>query len=366
MYTPKEKILTSGSKLTNFEYQYVKEALDATGTAHFNDFIKRFEDAMAKYTGAKYAIATNSGTSAMHLGLAALGIGHGDEVILPDMTYISCANVIHYVGAKPVFVDIDPLTWCIDPESILKAITPKTKAILTVCMYGNMPNMDKILEIAKKHNLKVIEDACPAVGTFYKKKHAGTIGDVGAFSFQGAKILAIGEGGMAVTNDKKIAKRIRKLQIDGRSLNREFWHDEIGYIYLMSNIQAALGLGQLEHIEEMVAKKQQIFQWYNQNLASLIKNGHISMNTTLKGVRSNYWMPSIIVKDRNKVRKHLHQSQIDTRPFFYPISDFGLYKARFKTPHSHYIGSHGINLPGSVNLTKNQIDYICQKIKEVA
>jgi len=366
MYTPKEKILTSGSQLTNFEYQYVKEALEAIGTAHFNDFIKRFEDAMAKYTGAKYAIATNSGTSAMHLGLLAMGVGKNDEVILPDMTYISCANVIYYTGAKPIFVDIDPVTWCIDTKAIEKAITPKTGAIMTVCMYGNIANMDVILRIAKKYKLKVIEDACPGIGTFYKNKHAGTIGDVGAFSFQGAKILAIGEGGMVVTNDKKIAKRIRKLQIDGRSPNREFWHDEIGYIYLMSNIQAALGLGQLEHIKKMVTKKQQIFQWYSRNLASLIKNGYISMNTTLDGVRSNYWMPSIIVKNRNGVRRHLHRSLIDTRPFFYPISDFGLYKVRFKTPYSHYIGYHGINLPGSVNLTKNQVDYICQKIKEVA
>jgi len=321
---------------------------------------------MAKYTGAKYAIATNSGTAAMHLGLLAMGVGKNDEVILPDMTYISCANVIHYTGAKPIFVDINPVTWCIDEAAIEKAITPKTHTIMTVCMYGNIANMDAILKIAKKYKLKVIEDACPGIGTFYKNKHAGTIGDVGAFSFQGAKILAIGEGGMVVTNDKKIAKRIRKLQIDGRSPNREFWHDEIGYIYLMSNIQAALGLGQLEHIEEMVAKKQQIFQWYSQNLARLIKNGHISVNTTLKGVRSNYWMPSIIVKDRNKVRKHLLQSQIDTRPFFYPISDFGLHPKTHKTPNAHYVGLHGINLPGSVNFTKNQIDYICQKIKEVA
>src|SRR3989344_2416774 len=259
-------ILTSGSRLTSFEYRFVKEALDATGTAHFNDFIPRFEDAMAKYTGAKYAIATNSGTSSMHLGLLALGISKDDEVILPDMTYISCANVIHYIGAKPVFVDIDPITWCISETEIEKAITPKTKAIMTVCMYGNIANMDTVMAIAKKHKLKVIEDACPAVGTLYKKKHAGTIGDVGALSFQGAKILAIGEGGMALTNDGKIAQRIRKLQINGRSNKREFWHDEIGFIYMMSNIQAALGLGQAKHIEKMVTKKQQIFSWYTKNL----------------------------------------------------------------------------------------------------
>jgi len=354
-------ILTSGSRLTSFEYRFVKEALDATGTAHFNDFIPRFEDAMAKYTGAKYAIATNSGTSSMHLGLLALGISKDDEVILPDMTYISCANVIHYIGAKPVFVDIDPITWCISETEIEKAITPKTKAIMTVCMYGNIANMDTVMAIAKKHKLKVIEDACPAVGTLYKKKHAGTIGDVGALSFQGAKILAIGEGGMALTNDGKIAQRIRKLQINGRSNKREFWHDEIGFIYMMSNIQAALGLGQAKHIEKMVTKKQQIFSWYTKNLQNLIKNHKIATNQTQEGVRSNYWMPSIIVENQKKVRKYLKKAGIDTRPFFYPISDFGLHPKTHETPNAHYIGLHGINLPGSVNLTKDQVDYICQK-----
>lgn len=358
-------ILTSGSRLTNFEYRFVKEALDATGTTHFNDFLEKFESAMTKYTGAKYAIATNSGTAAMHLGLVALGIKKGDEVILPDMTYISCANVIHYLGAKPVFVDIDPVTWCISETAIEKAINPKTKAVMTVCMYGNIANMDTVMAIAKKHKLKIIEDACPAVGTFYKKKHAGTIGDVGALSFQGAKILAIGEGGMVLTNDQQIAQRVRKLQINGRSQKKEFWHDEIGFIYLMSNIQAALGLGQLKHIEKMVTKKKQIFDWYTKNLQSLIKERKITMNQTLEGVRSNYWMPSIIVHDRNKVRKYLKKAGIDTRPFFYPISDFGLHTKTHETTQAHYIGVHGINLPGSVNLTKKQVDYICQKIKAI-
>lgn len=358
-------ILTSGSQTTKYEYQYVKEALDAIGTAHFNDFLKRFEDAMAKYTGAKYAIATNSGTAALHLGLAAMGIGKDDEVILPDMTYISCANVIHYTGAKPVFVDIDPITWCIAEAEIEKAITPKTKAIMTVCMYGNMPNMDAVMTIAKKYNLKVIEDACPAVGSFYNNKHAGTIGDVGAFSFQGAKILAIGEGGMLVTNNKKIARISRKLAINGRT-NREFWHDQIGFIYQLSNIQAAVGLGQLGHFGKILEKKKYIFKRYQKNLQKLITKNKIQMTKTISTVSSNYWMPSIVVKNRQKVRKYLWQSGIDTRPFFYPISDFKLYPKRFDTPIAHQIGASGINLPGSVNLTDRQIDFVSQKILDVA
>lgn len=356
-------ILTSGSKTSKLEYKYVKQALDAIGTSHFNDFIKKFEEAIAKYTGAKYTISTNSGTAALHLGLVSLGIKAGDEVILPDMTYISCANVITYTGAKPVFVDIDADSWCISPQAIEKAINPKTRAIMTVCMYGNMPDMDAIGKIAKRHNLKIIEDACPAVGTFYKNKHAGTLGDVGAFSFQGAKILAIGEGGMLVTNSKKIAETARKLAINGRT-KKEFWHDQIGFIYQLSNIQAALGLAQLSHLEKMVEKKIQIFNRYNKNLQGSIRQNKIQMNTILEDVRTNYWMPSIIVKNRQAVREYLYKSGIDTRPFFYPISDFKLHPKSFSTPISHRIGLSGINLPGSVNLTDKQIDFISQKILE--
>ncbi|HAR37141.1 MAG TPA: glutamine--scyllo-inositol aminotransferase, partial [Porphyromonadaceae bacterium] len=280
-------IVTSGTTTGKIEEKYVVDAVKNLGDPEqFNFYIKTFEKRFAEYIGAKYAIATVNGTSALHTGLLALGIGKGDEVILPDMTYVACANVIAYTGAEPVFVDINPETWCVDPVSIKKAISKRTKAIMPVWMYGNVPDMEQILAVAGE--IPIIEDSCPAVGSYWKKKHAGTIGAIGCFSFQGAKILAIGEGGMMVTDDKKIYEQA-KLFVDMYT-TKEFWQTKIGYMYEMNNVSAAVGLGQLERINEFLIKKQLIYQWYREELSSLCPMNYCSDENS-----TNYWMSSIIV-----------------------------------------------------------------------
>src|SRR3990167_47373 len=354
----RKPILTSGTELSDLEYLFVRDALDKMGTKDFNYYVSKFTEEFAKYVGSKYAIPLTNGTNALFLALLALGVGKGDEVITPDLGYVVTANVIAQAGAIPILVDIDPKTWTLDIEAFKQAITSRTKAVMPVWMYGNAPMMEVICNIARMYNLKVIEDACPAVGSFYREKHSGTWGDVGCFSFQGAKLLAIGEGGMAVTDNKEVADKIWKLATNGRSTTKEFWHDEMGYMAKMSEIQGALGLGQLRHIDELLAKKKQIAQWYQEG-------GLGEMNPNYEYAQPNYWMPSIIVKNRDKVRKYLWENGIDTRPFFYPISEMGMYKTKYRTLNSYYIGHHGINLPSGVKLTEKQINFICKKVLEV-
>lgn len=354
----RKQIVTAGTEVQEFERDYVVDAVNKMGDPdHFNDYVKKFEQAFADKIGVKYAFAVTNGTAALHLGLLALGVGPGDEVILPDMTYVACANVIHYCGATPVFADIDPVTWTLDPESVKKNITKKTKAIMPVWMYGGIPDMGAL----KKFGIPIIEDSCPAYGSYWFTHHAGTIGDVGCFSFQGAKVLAVGEGGMVVTNSKKLMDKMRPLA-DMSITNRQFWHDGVGYMYEMAPLLAAVGLGQLQHADEMVAKKRQIYKWYRAGLDSLYP-----MNKEVPAC--NYWMSSILTpshEHRDDLRKYLSRQGIDTRPFFYPISMFGIWKAKRQTPISHDIGLCGINLPSRVDLTISDAEYIINHIKTYA
>ena len=354
-------IVTAGTLTGELEEKYVLDAVRHLGDPEkFNFYIKEFERKFAEHVGTKYAIATVNGTAALHLGLLALGVGKGDEVILPDMTYISCANVIAYTGAKPVFVDIDPLTWCIDPNGIKKAITKRTKAIMPVWMYGNVPNMKEIVDASS--GVAIIEDSCPAVGSYWKNKHAGTIGDIGCFSFQGAKLLAIGEGGMLVTNNEKIYEEAKLLA--DMYTTKEFWQTKIGYMYEMNNVSASVGLGQLEHIHELLLKKQLIYQWYAEELRELYPMNHCEDGNTI-----NHWMTSIIVPNqtyRAKLRNYLKDHAIDTRPFFYPISMFGIYPRRYKNPESYRIGLRGINLPSTVRLLEEEVKHVASVVKDFA
>ena len=352
-------IVTAGTVVGKNEKKYVWDAVSKMGDPdHFKDYVYKFEEAFAKRVGSKYAFAVVNGTAAMHLGLLAMGIGKGDEVIVPDLGYISAANVVTYVGAKPVFADIDPINWCLYPGSVKKRITKKTKAIMPVWMYGSVPNMEGLMELG----IPIIEDSCPALGSYYCEKHAGTFGEVGCFSFQGAKVTSTGEGGMLVTDSDKINAKVRKLADMGIT-KQEFFHDEIGYMYEMSPILAAVGLGQLEHADRMIAQKVKIFEIYYKALRD-----SFGMNYFDEWSSPNMWMSSILadsVKQRNQIREHLKKNKIDTRPFFYPQSMFGLYKGNWKNPVSYDIGLRGINLPSRVDLTKKEVDYVIKKIQEV-
>lgn len=351
-------IVTAGTKTTKIEEDLVLQAVRNMGdSVHYADFIPAFEKEFGEYVGSKNVLLTTNGTGALHLALLALGIGKGDEVILPDMTYIACANVIAYTGATPVLVDINPETWCIDEKAVANAITKKTKAIMPVWMYGQVPNMDALL----KFGVPLIEDSCPAVGSYFKDKHAGTFGEFGCFSFQAAKILAIGEGGALVSNYKPAFNRAKKLA-DHAETDKQFWHDEIGYMYLMSDIQAALGLGQLRHIVDLLTRKFEIYFSYMQGLHDLYP-----MNMVNKNYQPNFWMSSIITRtpdERVKMRNYLKGKGVDTRPFFYPISMFNMYKKRFSNPNAYDISLRGINLPSGVRRSDKEIAYVSELIQK--
>ncbi len=366
MKKPKQMILTAGPLIGQKEVKYVLDAVKNGWGEHWADYIHKFEQKFAEYIGVKYAIATDGGTGALTLGLAALGVGAGDEVILPEITYFACSDAIVLLGAKPVFVDLLPDTWCIDPDKIKKAISKKTKAIMPVHLYGNLAEMDVIMKIAKEYDLAVIEDACPAVGSVFKGKRPGSFGDFGAFSFQGAKIMVTGYGGMLVTNSQKLYEKAKYLNGHAEDPKKKFWQTGIGYSHEMNNITAALGLAQLERIESFVAKKRQIFNWYWEKLKD-IKG--ISMNYERPHTKSNRWMSSIILDDdfgitREEFMKKLRVKMIDSRPFFYPISMFPMYKEQ-NTPVAHHLGLRGVNLPSGLKLKKSEVEYVADTVREV-
>lgn len=349
------RIPSAGTIVGKQEEEYVKQAVSlANDPVRFREFTDRFERKFAEFVGARYALSVSSGTAALHLAVLSLGIGKGDEVILPDMTFIACANAVSYTGARPVFADIDPFTWCLDYKSVDRRITRRTKAIMPVWMYGNSGD----IQAMKEFDLPIIEDACPAVGSYFWTRHAGTIGDVGCFSFQGAKILATGEGGMLVTNNKDIYDRAKKLHSHGKG---EGWNwDEFGYMYRFSNVQAALGLAQLERIEELIARKRTINGWYQQMLSDY------ELDVDGDGVVSNKWMTSILHKDAPRLMKHLDSKGIETRPFFPPISSLAPYKkvnGEVNNPVSYEIARFGINLPSASYLKVQDVEYVAREIR---
>lgn len=366
MYRPTKMILTAGPSITALEHKYIIDAAINGWNEKAYYYLRRFEREFADYIGSKEGLVTSGGTGALWLALAAAGIGPGDEVILPDITYFACSDVIVLLGAKPIFVDILSDTWCIDPEKIEAAITKKTKAIMPVHLYGNLADMDKIMKIADKHNLFVVEDACPAAGSVYKGKHPGSIGHAGAYSFQGAKIMVTGFGGMVLTDDDELMKKIKQLNNHGELPGKKFWQTEIGYSFELPNISCAMGLAQLHRLETFVNKKRKIFDWYQEYLGDI---EGISMNYEKPNTKSNMWMTSIILDKnfgitRDQVMEKLREQLIDTRPFFYPISMFPMYQEQ-NTPVAHHVGLNGINLPSGYSRTKKEVEYICQNIKAI-
>lgn len=359
-------IPSAGPSISQKEIDYVSDAVKNGWYDNWNGYIKKFEQKFAEYIGVKYAISTSSCTGAMHLALAALDIKPGDEIIVPETTWIATAAVVTYLGATPVFVDIDKDTWTINPESVKKAITKKTKGIMPVHLYGHPANMDEITKIAKAHGLFVLEDAAPSIGAQYKGKKTGSLGDVGAFSFQGAKLLVTGEGGMLVTNDDKIYEKAAFLANQGRSKTVPFLIEKIGYKYKMSNIQAALGLAQLERIDELIDKKRQIYNWYKDKLEGA---KGIKLSVEKDFAKSIHWMTSIVLEDSYKHSREyftdkLKERNIDTRPIFPPMSGFPMFK-KVDNPVSDFVGRRGINLPTPLNLTKEQADYVSDNILDL-
>ncbi len=327
-------ILVSGSSVSPLEVWYAADAALTGWNEKCFDYLKRFEEAVCKTLGVKYAIATPSCTAALHLALLAVGVGPGDEVILPDSTWVASANPVAYVGATPVFVDVCEDDWTIDPEAVRRAVTPRTKAVIPVHLYGHPCKMDEINAIARERGLYVIEDAAESMGSLYHGKHAGALGDMGCFSFHGSKTVVMGEGGVFTTNDGQLYARAKFLGDQAKHPTIRFYNEEVGYKFRLSNLQAAFGLGQMERLEEIVAKKRQVFRWYQEGLEGM---DGLALNPELPGVRNNFWMVTPVLDqtvpmDAAQVLAEMEKRAVSPRPFFYPCTDLPIYQSCRREP----------------------------------
>lgn len=361
-------ILTAGPSISSREAVYSFDAAMYGWNNNWSKYLSAFERQFAEYVGVKYALATSSCTGALQIALLALDVGPGDEVIVPDQTWVATANAVRYVGAIPVFADIELDTWNIDSKSIESLITDKTKAVVPVHMYGHPARMTEIIEVAKKYNIKIVEDAAPAIGAEWKGRRCGSFGDFAAFSFQGAKLMVTGEGGMLVTNDDVFYQKALKIWDQGRNPSRAFWIDGNGVKFKMSNIQAALGLGQLERVDELIEMKRRLFSWYQEGLDGI---PYIGLNTEVAGARSIYWMSSLFLDeaapvDRDGLMKLLKERNVDTRPVFPAISQYPIWpRQQQPQPTAMRVGLRAINLPSGVCLTKDEAMYITKQIRQI-
>ncbi len=365
---PNSVILTAGPSISAREGVYAYDAALYGWNGDWSKYLSKFEAEFAKYVGVKYALATSSCTGALQIALMALDIGAGDEVIVPDETWVATANAVRYVGATPIFADIELDTWNIDANSIEKLVTVNTKAIIAVHMYGHPARMNKIVEVAKKFGLKLVEDAAPAIGAEWNGQRCGSFGDFAAFSFQGAKLLVTGEGGMLVTSDDMLYEKAKKIWDQGRNPSKVFWIDADGVKFKMSNIQAAVGLGQLERADELIEMKRRIFSWYEEGLKDV---PHISLNKEVMGARSIYWMCSLFLDEaapitRDEMIIRLRKSSIDSRPVFPAISQYPIWGRSYNPqPTAMRVGKQALNLPSGVCLSKNEVTYVCETIAKI-
>jgi len=345
------------------EREYVSRAVESTWISSKGEYLERFEREFPTFVEAQHAIATCNGTVSLHLALAALGLGAGDEVIVPTFTYVASVNAITYTGATPVFVDSEPKFWNLDPALIEAAITPRTKAIEVVHLYGHPADMDPILEIARRHGLAVIEDAAEAHGATYRGRKVGALGTAGSFSFFGNKIITTGEGGMVVTNDERFAEKCRHLRGQGVSPTQTYWHDVVGFNYRMTNVAAAIGCAQLESVEEVLAKKAQIAAWYTERLAAV---EGLTLQSEAEWAKAVWWMNSVLVDPgvRDGLMEAMRSRGVDSRPFFYPAHVLPMYAAGRSYPVAEYLGTAGINLPSYPDLTEDEVDFVCSVLGE--
>lgn len=346
------------------EKKYVNECLDTTWISSKGKFITQFENTFARYIGIKYASAVSNGTVAIHLAGAALGLQQGDEVICPTFTYIASANPFEQLGCKVVFCESRSDTWQLDAADVERRITDKTKAIIAVHLYGHPCDMPALVNLAQKYNLYLIEDCAEAVGCRINGQHVGTFGTIATFSFFGNKTITCGEGGMVVCNDETLHERVKHLKGQGVVTYREYWHDVSGYNYRMTNIQAAIGLGQLEQANTFIEKKQQIAQWYKEKLAGL----PLVFHEALQNVNHTYWMVSFLAENKEKrdgLRKFLAENEIETRPVFPCIHKMPIYNKRYMHfPVAEDLSDRGFNLPSYPLLTEENVTFICNCIKK--
>ncbi len=332
--------------LNGNEFKYLTDAFMSSWISSSGEYIHKFEESFSRYSDCDYGIAVSNGTVALHLALITLGIGSEDEVIIPDLTFAATINTVLHANATPVIVDIEEDSWCIDPQEIEKAITSKTKAIIPVHIYGQSCDMRAIMKIAKKYNLKVIEDCAEAHGAMFEGKKVGSFGDIGCFSFYGNKVITTGEGGMCVTNTQELDKSMRILRDHGMSKTKRYWHDVIGYNYRMTNLQAAIGLAQLERIDIIHQNRRK----YENNYKNILPKDKVTFQNDIENRSRITWLVSILLDEsvnREEYIQKLKEKGIDARPFFYPLSDMEIYKEYCKneTPITHKLSEVGLNLP---------------------
>ena len=360
------KIPVYQPSLCGNEKAYVNDCLESGWISSKGQYIARFEEKFAEYVGVAHASAVCNGTVALHAALLALGIGAGDEVIVPTLTYVASVNSIAHTGATPVFVDSLPDTWQIDPADVARHITERTRAIMAVHLYGHACDLAALRRLADEHGLFLIEDCAEAFGSLFHGKHVGTFGDVATFSFYGNKTITTGEGGMVVTPDATIHERVLKFKGQGLAKFREYWHDVIGYNYRMTNICAALGLAQLERATDTVRRKRHIAERYK----TLLDGSDIEVHGEVGNVYHSYWMVSVLVNQasrRDAARDHLARAGIETRPVFYPVHTMPIYSQKYRRHKvAEDISWRGINLPSYPDLSDTQIDYICDTLKSFA
>jgi perosamine synthetase len=363
-----KRIMVAQPKMIGNERKYVLDCLDTNWISSNGKYISAFEEAFAKFCDVKYAVATNNGTTALHLALVALDLQPGDEVIVPTVTYIATANAVRYCGATPVLVDVCTDTMNIDPNEIEKKITAKTRGIIAVHLYGHPADMSAVNQVAQKHGLWVVEDAAEAHGAQVQGKKVGGLGACATFSFFGNKIITTGEGGMVTTNDGNLAEKLRLYRGQGMDPQRRYWFPVIGYNYRMTNIQAAIGLAQMEGIEQALSERETLAQWYNEALADL--QHKIILPVEAPWAKQVFWMYNIFLRDgdehnRNKVMQYLDEMGVETRPVFYPMHVLPPYKEENLYPAADLWAQRGINLPTHQDLTQADVKRIAESLAVV-
>ncbi len=365
----KSRIHYTKPSITDLEVRYATDAAANGWGDRCYEYIGRFEQAFKEHLGTDYAIATSSCTGALHLGMAALGIGPGDEVVMADTNWIATASPIVHLGATPVFVDILPDSWCVDPARVEAAITPRTKAIVAVHLYGNLCDMDALLAIGERHGIPVIEDAAEAIGSVYHGKRAGTMGRFASFSFHGSKTMTTGEGGMFVTRDADLYERVLTLSNHGRARGqtKQFWPDAVGYKYKLSNIQAAIGCAQMERIDELIGRKREILAAYRDALASL---DGVSMNPEPADTINGAWMPTVVFDERTgvtreKLQAALAAENVDARVFFWPLSGMEMFEPVRENRHAWSIPGRAINLPSYHDIDRDEQDRVVRVLVDL-
>jgi perosamine synthetase len=364
---PSRRIAVAAPALTGRELDYVTDCIRSSWISSAGKYIERFEHAFADFCCVDHAVACCNGTAALHLALLAYGVGPGDEVIVPTLSYVATANAVRYCGAEPVFIDSECETWNLDPEQLEAAITPKTKGIVAVHLYGHPANMDRILTVARDYSLWVVEDAAEAHGALYRGKIVGSLSECAIFSFYGNKIVTTGEGGMIVTGDPDLAERLRLFRGQGQDPQRRYWFPVVGYNYRLTNVAAAIGLAQMEKIQWHVDRRREIADWYREGLS-----GHpfVTFSPRADWAQPAYWMSCALLDDateaeRDDVAANLADEGVETRPFFYPLHTLPPYASRWRKdsfPVAESLATRGLNLPSHASLTRADVQYVCDAL----